>query len=144
MASALADAVEGCADLDREAILPLAGGSVGQALAYAELDLAPLALESVALMRVGDTSNARRSKLAQTLSGKAAARRYSAYLELLPKLVGRHAREVTGAKRQRTLDAYAQVRDVTAFAPRHSLDPAATVFQLGTILASVAANGPGG
>jgi DNA polymerase-3 subunit delta' len=138
MASALTAAMGDMADVDRAAILPMVGGSVGQALAFAELDMAPLVLESVTLMRDGDLSNACRTKLSQALSGKAAAPRYAAFLELLPKLVGRHAREVGGAERQRALNAYALVRDVTAFAPRHSLDPAATVFQLGTILASVA------
>ncbi len=40
--------------------------------------------------------------------------------------------------RGRALDAYARARETAAIAPRLSLDPAATVFQLGTILASVA------
>ena len=36
------------------------------------------------------------------------------------------------------IDAYARARETSRIAPRLSLDPAATVFQLGTILASVA------
>jgi DNA polymerase-3 subunit delta' len=36
------------------------------------------------------------------------------------------------------LDAYAKARELATIAPRLSLDPAATVFQLGGILASVA------
>jgi DNA polymerase-3 subunit delta' len=35
------------------------------------------------------------------------------------------------------LDAYERVRELVAVAPRLSLDPATTVFQLGGILASV-------
>ena len=43
-----------------------------------------------------------------------------------------------GRRRPRSgLDAYAQARELP-MAPRLSLDPAATVFQLGSILASVA------
>ena len=43
-----------------------------------------------------------------------------------------------GDARGRALEAYARARETAAIAPRLSLDPAATVFQLGTILASVA------
>ena len=50
----------------------------------------------------------------------------------------REARELAGAQRQRAVDAYAQARELAAIAPRLSLDPSATVFQLGGILASVA------
>ncbi len=45
-------------------------------------------------------------------------------------------------QRARALDAYARARETAAIAPRLSLDPAATVFQLGTILASVAPEAP--
>ena len=144
MASALRDALPDTGEADRAALIPLAGGSVGRAVALAELDLAPLQAEVTAMLQGGDPSNLRRSRLAQALSGKAAAPRYAAYLELLPGLVARHAREAVGPARQRALVAYDQVRDVTAFAPRHSLDPAATLFQLGTILASVAGEQRGG
>jgi len=144
MTSALAKVLPERSEAERTALVRHGAGSVGQALAFSELDLAPLEAEGSALMREGDRSNVRRSKLSQTLSGKAASARYAAFLELLPKLVARHAREVEGPTRQRTLAAYEQVRDVTAFAPRHSLDPAATLFQLGTILASVADEGRDG
>ena len=39
--------------------------------------------------------------------------------------------------RERALDAYTRARELATVAPRVSLDPAATVFQLGGILASV-------
>jgi len=45
---------------------------------------------------------------------------------------------LTGEARGRALDAYTKVRETAALAPRLSLDPAATVFQIGSILASVA------
>lgn len=144
MTSALAGALPESSAAERARLIPLAGGSVGRAVSIAELDLASLRQEAEAILREGDPANERRSKLARSLSGKAAAARYAAYLELLPGLVAEHARASEGARRSRTLDAYAQVRDLASFAPRHSLDPQATVFQLGTILASVAAEGQGG
>ena len=46
--------------------------------------------------------------------------------------------ELRGNRRERALDAYARARELAAAAPRVSLDPAATVFQMGGILAEVA------
>ena len=115
-----------------------AGGSIGRGLAIAELDLAPLEGEALAILRQGDPDNSRRSRLASSLGGKAAAERYAAFLELVPGLIANAALGLEGEPRGRALDAYAKARETAAIAPRLSLDPAATVFQLGTILASVA------
>ena len=115
----------------------LAAGSVGRALAYAELDLAPLEAEALTMLRSGDPLNMRRSKVSQSLGGKAAAERYAAFLQLVPGLIAREARALDGPRQIRALDAYANARETATLAQRLSLDPAATVFQLGTILASV-------
>ena len=126
----------------RARLVPLARGSVGRALAYASLDLAPLEEQALAILRDGDRDNARRSKLAQALALKAAADRYVAFLDMAPALIAREARNLDGSARRRALDAYAKARETSRLAPRHSLDPAATVFQLGSILASVAPPSP--
>ncbi len=126
---------------ERSRLLPLARGSVGRALAYASLDLAPLEEQALAILRGGDRDNARRSKLAQALGAKAAAERYAAFLAIAPGLIVREARQLDGPARRRALDAYARARETSRLAPRLSLDPAATVFQIGTILASVAPQG---
>ena len=115
-----------------------ANGSIGRALATAELDLTPIEAEARGILRDGDADNARRSKLASALGGKAAAERYSAFLEIVPSLIARETVTLDGPARSRALDAYAKAREMAVLAPRLSLDPAATVFQLGTILASVA------
>jgi DNA polymerase-3 subunit delta' len=119
-------------------LVGFAGGSIGRALAIAELDLAPLEGEALAILRQGDPDNSRRSKLASALGPKAAAERYAAFLELVPGLIANEALAMAGEQRGRALEAYAKARETAAIAPRLSLDPAATVFQLGTILASVA------
>ncbi len=123
---------------DRAGLVPLAEGSVGRALAFASLDLMPLREQALTILREGDADNARRSKLAQSLAGKAAADRYAAFLEIVPSLIAGEARRLDGQSRRRALDAYARARETSRLAPRLSLDPAATTFQLGTILASVA------
>ena len=127
---------------DQAKLVPLANGSVGRALAFASLDLVPLEEQALAILRDGDRDNARRSKLAQALGAKAAAERYAAFLDMAPSLIAREARGMDGLARRRALDAYARARETSRLAPRHSLDAAATVFQLGTILASVAPEGP--
>ena len=126
---------------DRARLVPLANGSVGKALAYAALDLAVLEEQALAILRGGDRDNALRSKLAQALGPKAAAERYIAFLDMAPSLIAREARRLDGSARRRALDAYARARETGRLAPRLSLDPAATVFQLGSILASVAPQG---
>jgi len=125
-------------DGERRRIIGMAAGSAGRALAFAELDLAKLEDSALAILRQGDPTNARRSDLAQELGKKAAVDRYAAFLELAPTLIAREARQVEGAKRERALDAYAKARELASIAPRLSLDPAATVFQIGGILAEVA------
>ena len=123
---------------ERERVIAMSFGSAGRALAFAELGLAKLEDAALAILRQGDPTNARRSDLASELGKKAAADRYAAFLDLAPSLVAREARRLQGAPRERALDAYVKARELAAVAPRLSLDPAATVFQIGGILADVA------
>jgi len=139
MTSVLMEQLPSANTAERGRLIASAEGSPGRALAFAALDLAPLEEEALAILRQGDPTNARRSKLAQSLGLKAAAERYAAFLDLVPSLIAREARTLSGAHRDRALDAYARARQASALAPRLSLDPAATAFQLGSILASVAA-----
>jgi DNA polymerase-3 subunit delta' len=123
---------------ERQRIVTMSFGSAGRALAFAGLELAKLEDAAIAILRQGDPTNARRSDLALELGKKGAAERYAAFLELAPSLIAREARLANGGKRERALDAYAKARELAALAPRLSLDPAATVFQIGGILAEVA------
>jgi DNA polymerase-3 subunit delta' len=123
---------------ERQQIIAMSFGSAGRALAFAELGLAKLEDAALAILRQGDPTNARRAELASELGKKAAADRYAAFLDLAPSLIAREARQLDGASRERALDAYEKARELVAIAPRLSLDPAATVFQLGGILAEVA------
>lgn len=138
MASVLKQELAEIRDSERDQLIAAANGSVGRALAFASLELGPLEKDALAILREGDPDNSRRSALASQLARKAAADRYAAFLDLLPSLVAQEARTLAEPKRERALEAYERVRELTAVAPRLSLDPAATVFQLGGILASVA------
>jgi DNA polymerase-3 subunit delta' len=123
---------------ERQRIISMSFGSAGRALAFAELGLAKLEDAAIAILRQGDPTNARRSELASELGKKASADRYAAFLDLAPSLIAREARKLDGVPRERALDAYTKARELAAIAPRLSLDPAATVFQIGGILAEVA------
>ena len=123
---------------ERQRIIAMSFGSAGRALAFAELALAKLEDAAVAILRQGDPTNIRRSELANELGKKGAADRYAAFLDLAPSLIAREARRLEGPALERALDAYAKARELASVAPRVSLDPAATVFQIGGILAEVA------
>jgi DNA polymerase-3 subunit delta' len=138
MASVLQEQLPDAGEAERKQLISLAAGSAGRALAFASLDLGALHEQATAILRTGDPDNSKRSALASQLARKAAADRYSAFLDLLPSLVAEEARRVQEPKRARALYAYERVRELTTVAPRLSLDPAATVFQLGGILAAVA------
>lgn len=138
MASVLEARLPSLAAADRGRIIARAGGSAGRAIAFAELDLARLQDAAAKILLDGDPTNARRSDLAIELGRKGAADRYAAFLDLVPSLIAGRARGLGGRELERALDAYAQSRELAALAPRLSLDPASTVFQLGGILASAA------
>jgi DNA polymerase-3 subunit delta' len=138
MTSILASHAPDLRDAERQKVIAMSFGSAGRALAFAELGLAKLEDSALAILRQGDPTNARRSELASELGKKGAADRYAAFLDLVPSLIAREARSLGGASQERALDAYAKARELAVVAPRVSLDPAATVFQLGGILAEVA------
>lgn len=138
MTSILASHAPNLSGAERGRIISMSFGSAGRALAFAELGLAKLEDAALAIIREGDPTNARRSDLASELGKKGAAERYAAFLDLAPSLIAREARTLEGWSRERALDAYANARELAVIAPRLSLDPAATVFQIGGILAEVA------
>jgi DNA polymerase-3 subunit delta' len=138
MTSILAQQAPDLGAAERKRIIAMSFGSAGRALAFAELGLAKLEDAAIAILRQGDPTNARRSDLASELGRKGAAERFAAFLDLAPSLIAREARSLDGSRRERALDAYARARELAVIAPRVSLDPAATMFQLGGILAEVA------
>jgi DNA polymerase-3 subunit delta' len=138
MASILAVEAPGTPAAEGQQVIAMSFGSAGRALAFAELGLAKLEDAALAILHHGDPTNARRAELAQELGKKGAAERYIAFLDLAPSLVAREVRSLKGAHLERALDAYAKVRELAAVAPRVSLDPAATVFHIGGILAAIA------
>ena len=138
MAAILAEKMPELPAAERDGTIAAAAGSAGRALALAKHDLVSLEQAAIRILREGDPTNKRRSNLVGELGKRGAGDRYSAFIDLLPSVIAREARTLDGAARQRAVEAYARTRELVVIAPRLSLDPAATVFQLGGILASVA------
>lgn len=137
MAAILERDAPGLSERERARTIAMSFGSAGRALGFADLDLAKLEDLALGILRNGDPTNAQRSSLATELGKKGAADRYAAFLDLVPSLIAREAKALAGRPQERALDAYARARELAAIAPRLSLDPAATAFQLGGFMADV-------
>ena len=115
-------------------------GAPGQALRFAGLDIAGARCGDRRLIAThGDPTNAARGALAKALALKAAQPRYEAFLERAPARIAARARGRPRAGRSRaTLALEEEARALAAGAVRLSLDPQATVFALGGMLAALA------
>ncbi len=91
-----------------------------------------------AIAEKGDRTNARRSELAQALSGKPAQPRYEAFLARAPSLIAEKARERSGAPLADALRLWERATDLAGSATRLSLDPQSVVFELAGMLAALA------
>lgn len=114
-------------------------GSPANALAMAGLDIAGLD-QTLAELAQGDPSNATRAELAGKLSLKAAQPRYEAFLDRAPRFLAAQARVRTGEALRSALDAHEAARNLAASALGLSLDAQGTVFEMGGIVASLAAH----
>ncbi|MGH6783149.1 MAG: DNA polymerase III subunit delta' [Sphingomicrobium sp.] len=123
---------------ERRRVIAMASGSAGRAIAFSALGLAKIEESALAILRDGDPTNARRAELAAELGKKGSAEKYAAFLDFVPTMIAREARQLDGRRQERALEAYARARQLAAVAPRVSLDPAATAFQMGGFLAAVA------
>lgn len=121
--------------------LVLAGkGSPGRALAFAGLDLAAIEREIHAIARTGDPSNAIRARLGSALGAKASQSRYEAFLARVPSFIAEQSHARQGEALRVALDAYADASALSDAAIRLSLDPNATVFEMGGVIARLAAD----
>ena len=53
-------------------------------------------------------------ELAKELGKKGSAEKYAAFLDFVPAMIAREARQLDGGKRERALDAYAKARELAA------------------------------
>jgi DNA polymerase-3 subunit delta' len=131
---ALPDADEG----EIAALREVGNGSPGRAVAFRGLEIDALDRALRELAREGDPTNARRVKLAESLSPKSAQPRYEAFLMRAPSFIAAAARERRGPALAEALRLWERARDLAGSATRLSLDPQSVVFELAGMLAALA------
>ena len=138
MASALRAAAPD-ADAGEIAELVEAGqGSPGQALAWRGLDIGGLDRVMEALAREGDSTNAKRSALAQALALKSAQPRYEAFLARAPSFIARAARTRSGPGLAEAVRLWERAQSLASSARGLSLETESVVFELCGLLAALA------
>lgn len=135
MAAALAELSP---ESDPKPLIAAAGGSVGEALALAELEVGSIDAALAELAATGDPGNAVRSKLAQQLALKAATPRYEAFLRRVPGFIADQARGASGVALERALTQWSAARELAGVAQPQSLVPESVVFQLASHVAALA------
>ena len=138
MTSALRAALPDAEAAEIEALATAAPGSPGRAIAFRGLDIGALDKALTTIIVTGDPGNARRSRLAQELSGKAAQPRYEAFLSRAPSLIADAARRRRGGALAEALRLWERAQDLAGSATRLSLDPHSVVFELAGMLAMLA------
>ena len=141
MREALGDQLPEAGEVEIGALVKAGEGAPGQALRFAGLDIGALDASLEQLARTGDPSSTTRVALAKSLSVKAAQPRYEAFLERAPAFIAAQARQRRGPALEQALGSWGKARELASGAIGLSLDPQATVFQLGTYVAALAQGG---
>ena len=138
MEAALADALPDSDPAEIGALAALGQGAPGVAMRYAGLDVAGLDAAMAALIREGDPLNTRRVALARQLAAKSAAPRYAMFLERAPSAIAAAAHGRSGPPLAEAIGLWERARSLATAAPRLSLDPQTTVFDMAGMLAGLA------
>ncbi len=137
MQNVLADVAPEMPQEERDLLVRSGGGSPGQALEFAGLDIGAIETAIEAILQTGDSSNALRHRLAEELSLKAAQPRYEAFLRYVPRRIATYARTVPTEHVLSAIDAFHAAEALAGRAIGISLDKSAVVFQMGSLLASL-------
>jgi DNA polymerase III subunit delta' len=137
MQRALANSLPEVPANERDYLVRSGGGSPGQAMEFAGLELGEIETAMDALIAKGDIDNAIRHGLAEKLSLKAAQPRYEAFLRRVPARIAAFARTQPPAAVLPAIEAFHAAETLAARAIGISLDKQAVVFQMGSLLASL-------
>ncbi|MEO0500028.1 MAG: DNA polymerase III subunit delta' [Pseudomonadota bacterium] len=131
--SVLARELEEEGDLD--ALVSVADGRPGRALAFAGLDIGALTARLAALETASDTG-ARDIALglSQELALKAAQPRFEAFLELVPSYLAAAAKRAPPGTLEARLGLWEEAVRLAREAPAKSLDPATSAFRLARLV----------
>lgn len=120
------------------ALASVGGGAPGRAVTFRGLDVEALDLAIRKIATTGDPTNQHRSALAQSLVGKSAQPRYEAFLDRVPTFIASAARDRRGTALADAIRLWEQASQLATIAMRQSLEPQATAFEMGTLLAGLA------
>ncbi len=138
MEAALRSAIPDATPAEIAALAGVGGGAPGRAVAFRGLDVDALDLAMRKIATTGDPTNQHRSALAQSLAGKSAQLRYEAFLDRAPTFIAAAARGRRGAALAHSIQLWEQASQLATIATRQSLEPQATAFEMGTLLAGLA------
>ena len=94
MAEAISQAIPDISEPELAALMRAGGGSPGEALSFAGLQLGELEQAMLTIARDGDGDNRLRGDLARKMALKAAHPRYEAFLRRVPSFIAERGREV--------------------------------------------------
>ena len=134
----LSDALPSLEAADRDILIANANGSPGAALAFANLDMTAIDDALEALSSRGHAAGNSRDMLVQSLSLKAAAPRYEAFLNRAPTFIAAQARKSTGPALDRALVAWSKARALAQVALAQSLIAETVVFEMAGYVAALA------
>lgn len=137
MASALRAALPDASEAEIADLVAVGEGAPGRAIAWRGLDIAALDRDMREIVRLGDPTNARRSKLADALASKSAQPRYEAFLARLPALIAEVARTRRGPALDEALRLWERASQLAGSARGLSLDQHSTTFELASMLAAL-------
>jgi DNA polymerase III subunit delta' len=137
MHNCLAESLPDVSARDRDVLVSAGGGSPGQAIEFAGLDLAEIEGAMDNIIAYGDRGNKLRHQLAEALSLKAAQFRYEAFLRRVPGRIAAFARQQPPAEALPAIEAFHAAQELASRAMGLTLDKQAVVFQMGSLLASL-------
>ena len=121
-----------------QALVKAGEGSPGQALQFIDAQISELEEIADKIMVSGDRSNALKSDLARKLALKAATPRYRAFLTRAPSLMAQRIKLMDKNKQLQAIEKWQEASDLAAVAIPKALDNQAVIFQLSSLMGSLA------
>ncbi|MEP2988977.1 MAG: AAA family ATPase [Parasphingorhabdus sp.] len=120
------------------ALVKAGEGSPGRALQFVDAQISELEEIADKIMTSGDRSNALKSDLARKLALKAATPRYRAFLTRAPSLMAQRIKLIDKNNQLQAIEKWREASDLAAVAIPKALDNQAVIFQLSSLMGSLA------
>ncbi|GAB5489474.1 MAG: DNA polymerase III subunit delta' [Parasphingorhabdus sp.] len=113
-------------------------GSPGQALQFIDVNLSELEEIAENIMQSGDRSNVLKIDLSKKLALKAATPRYHAFLSRAPTMMAQQIKLLDRELQLQAIEKWREASELAAVAIPKALDNQAVVFQIGSLMGSLA------